>query len=191
MSDVAEIQVSDIVEIRSTRAAALRVVAEHYHDSHDPGDRSYDVDLESCPHETCSIVRAVIDEIQPTLDLTLVLERRGQENRTPVFAAGGDVMLITPPISEDYWEYRVALAHGQAVVGFPKFSTVGIGFAIEEDWNTNLPYRVPAGGILKHIRHNKKFHDISSDDVLRAIEMVQAAALEDHGGKIDLSYPDI
>lgn len=66
----------------------------------------------------------------------LTLEVRGQEDRT--VAVGP--MMLTPLIDEGYWKYRVMLSDTQAIVGFPKFFTVGIGFAVEEDWNTNLPH---------------------------------------------------
>ena len=69
--------------------------------------------------------------------MELKLERQGQEDKTPVFGAKGrGVAMITPPIDEDYWAYRVRLSDTQSIVGFPKFGTVGIGFAVEEDWNT-------------------------------------------------------
>ena len=65
-------------------------------------------------------------------------------------------MLITPPIDEDFWSYRVRVSDTQAVVGFPKFGVVGVGFAIEnEDWNTNLPSSIAAEEILGHIAVNK------------------------------------
>ena len=60
----------------------------------------------------------------------LTLERKNQPNETAVFGSeDGPTLLLTPPIDEDYWEYRVRLSETQAIVGFPKFSTVGIGFA--------------------------------------------------------------
>ncbi len=106
---------------------------------------------------------------------TLVLEKKGQSNRTPVI---GSVM-ITPPIDEDYWAYRVKLSDRQAIVGFPKFGTVGIGFAQEEDWNTNFPYTCGPGEIYEHIAHNKGDDAISREDCLTAIRMIQAAVEAD------------
>ena len=41
------------------------------------------------------------------------------------------VLMITPPLDEDYWLFRVKLYEDQAIVGFPKFGTIGIGFAQE------------------------------------------------------------
>lgn len=107
----------------------------------------------------------------------LVLEVRGQEDKT---ARIGPVML-TPAIDEDYWAYRVRLSDEQAIVGFPKFSTVGIGFAQEEDWNTNLPYTCETEKIFAHIAHNKGDESISDDDVREAIRLIQERVLADRG----------
>jgi hypothetical protein len=107
----------------------------------------------------------------------LILENKNQPNETGV-ALGGAV-LIAPPVDEDYWTYRVMVSPTQAVVGFPKYSTIGIGFAKERDWNTNLPYTVEAQRILDHIGHNKGAWQIPDARVLRAIQMIQEAATKD------------
>lgn len=108
-------------------------------------------------------------------DRTLVLERQSQQDETPRLGP----VSITPPIHEGYWSYRVMLGERQAIVGFPKFFTVGIGFAVEEDWNTNLPYTCGTDEIFAHILHNKGDESIVDDEVRRAIAMVQAAIRED------------
>jgi hypothetical protein len=115
------------------------------------------------------------------MDMTdLVLERRAQEDETAIL--GGGAVMMTPPIDEDYWEYRVRVADGQAVVGFPKFGTVGIGFAVEEDWNTNLPYlNCTAEEITNHIWHNRGDEAITRDTVLDAVQMIREAAAADNG----------
>lgn len=105
----------------------------------------------------------------------LILESRTQPNQTPTY--GG--LMLTPPIGEDYWEYRVRVADGQAIVGFPKFFTVGIGFAVEEDWNTNLPYTCTAEEIYEHIEHNRGDESITREDCLAAIRMIQQAVAAD------------
>ena len=108
----------------------------------------------------------------------LVLERRNQEDRTVDVGPA----VITPPIDEDYWAYRVRLSDKQAIVGFPKFFTIGVGFAVEDDdWNTNLPYTCAPDEIFRHIRRNKGDDSISDDDVFEAIRLVQEAAHEDRG----------
>lgn len=108
----------------------------------------------------------------------LELEIRDQADQTSQI---GPVML-TPAIDEDYWTYRVALSGTQAVVGFPKFGTIGIGFAREEDWNTNLPYTCSAVEIYDHIEHNKGNDEISREDCIAAIEMIRQQAIADRGG---------
>lgn len=105
----------------------------------------------------------------------LVVERRGQEDKT--LSVG--MVSLTPFVNEDYWAYRVMLSDTQAIVAFPKFSTIGIGFAQEEDWNTNLPYTLPAVQIWEHIKHNKGDESIADEDCLRAVEMLRDAIYED------------
>jgi hypothetical protein len=109
----------------------------------------------------------------------LKLERRDQADAT---AHIGPVML-TPAIGEDYWTYRVRLSDKQAVVGFPKFMTIGIGFAVEEDWNTNFPYTCGTEETFQHIKHNKGDDSISDDDVRAAIALIQAAARKHRGDR--------
>src|SRR5689334_4066402 len=112
---------------------------------------------------------------------TLILERKDQEDDT----AEIDPILLTPCIDENYWTYRVRLGETQAIVGFPKFSTIGIGFAIEDDWNTNLPYTCGAEKIYNPIKHNRAVggDSISDEDCLAAIRMVQEAAAADRSAK--------
>lgn len=110
----------------------------------------------------------------------LKLERKNQPNETGVLAGG--LVLMTPNICPDYWEYRVVLSPNQAILGFPKFGTIGIGFADEEDWNTNLPYGVRTALIVRHIFHNAGGSSITPTMVAEAVELVRRAAYEDHGG---------
>jgi hypothetical protein len=107
----------------------------------------------------------------------LRLERKGQEDQTSYLSGA----MIAPIIDEDYWSYRVKVSEGQGVVGFPKFFTIGIGFAEEEDWNTNLPYTCEPEKIFHHIAHNKGNDSIPDERVIEAIKMIQAAAAEDKG----------
>lgn len=114
--------------------------------------------------------------------MELALEVRDQENHTPVIGQ----MMLTPALGEGYWAYRVALTPRQAIIGFPKFSTVGIGFAVEEDWNTNLPYTCTTAEIFGHIAHNKGDDLISDEDCVRAIEMIRGAiyATSEHAARM-------
>ena len=110
--------------------------------------------------------------------MTLELETRTTQDQSE-FAPG---MMLTPPVgAEGYWSYRVRLSGKQAVIGFPKFGTIGIGFAEEEDWNTNLPYSVDTEQIFSHIKHNKGDDTIPDADVREAISMIQQAARRDRG----------
>jgi hypothetical protein len=114
----------------------------------------------------------------------LVLEIRDQADGTVRLGTpGGMVVALPPSLGEDYWAYRVMLGERQAIVGFPKFFTVGIGFAIEDDWNTNFPYTCETEEIFEHIRHNKGDDSIEDADVREAIRMVQAAAKESGRGR--------
>lgn len=110
----------------------------------------------------------------------LVLERKAQQP-SPVLGNEHVAIAITPPLDEDFWSYRVKVSDRQAVVGFPKFFTIGIGFAEEEDWNTNFPYTCDADEIFEHIKHNKGDESIADEDVREAIRLIQAAIAEDGG----------
>ena len=107
--------------------------------------------------------------------MTLVVERKDQSDRTVEIGQ----MMLTPSIDEGYWAYRVVLSPSQALNAFPKFGTVGIGFAVEEDWNTNLPYTCGVDEIWEHIRHNKGDDSISDTDCIQAIVMLRNAINED------------
>ena len=109
----------------------------------------------------------------------LVLERKQQPDTTTVFTGGDVGVLLTPAIDEDYWLYRVQLTDTQAIVAFPKFGIIGIGFAKEEDWNTNLPSSVAAESIYAHIKHNKGDGSISRKDCIAAINMIRVAIAQD------------
>ncbi len=84
-------------------------------------------------------------------------------------------IMVTPPIDEDYWVFRIRLYKDQSIVAFPKFTTMGIGFAQEEDWNTNLPYKLEAEEICNHIWHNHKYEEITKEEVIEAINILKKA----------------
>lgn len=105
----------------------------------------------------------------------IVLESRVQSDRTVCLSG----IAITPAIGPDYWTYRVRLSDTQAIVGFPKFFTIGIGFAEEENWNTNLPYTCDTEKIYEHIADNKGDDAITREDCLSAIRAIQEAATAD------------
>ena len=99
-------------------------------------------------------------------------------DKTPIFKGGTAYIMMTPAIGEDYWAFRVKLYKNQALLAFPKFGTIGIGFAQEEDWNTNLPYTSTTETIYNHIKHNKKYKQITKAQCIKAIKMLQKAAKE-------------
>jgi len=105
--------------------------------------------------------------------MDLILEIKNQEDRTLSLSSGNQVIIATPDLNENYWSYRVRLSDNQAVLGFPKMATIGIGFEKEEDWNTNLPWWAPSDKILKHIIVNKGDSSIENKDVLTAIKMIR------------------
>jgi hypothetical protein len=108
--------------------------------------------------------------------MDLVLEIKDQNDKTLSLSSGHQVILVTPDLNENYWSYRVRLSDNQAVLGFPKMMTIGIGFEKEEaDWNTNLPWWTPSDKILKHIIVNKGDSSIKDEDVLTAIKMIREA----------------
>lgn len=105
------------------------------------------------------------------------INERFVKANTDIHLPGGGLVMITPPLDGDYWLFRVRLSNTQAIVGFPKFGTIGIGFQREdEDWNTNLPYSCDAAEIFNHISDNKGDDAIADEDCIAAIGLVQEAA---------------
>jgi len=88
---------------------------------------------------------------------------------------GNGVVQITPEIDEDYWIFKVKVSEKQAVIGFPKFGTIGIGFQKEVDWNTNLPYTCDTMEIYNHIKHNKGGKATTQENCIAAIKLIQDA----------------
>lgn len=100
-----------------------------------------------------------------------------KEDSNFVTPSGGLVM-VTPAIDESFWLMRVPVSKKQAIVCFPKFFTIGCGFQVEEDWNTNLPLGCPTDQIFDHIAHNKGDKKISDADCRQAIDMLREKAVE-------------
>lgn len=113
----------------------------------------------------------------------LRLEVREQENKGLSLGDSAGMLLLAPMVDADYWSYRVVVDECQAILGFPKFSTVGIGFAVEEDWNTNLPYTCTTEKIFDHIKGNKGNDNIPDSRVREAIAMIQEQAYADRPSK--------
>lgn len=109
-----------------------------------------------------------------TKDLKVEINILSEDKTGLIETSGGGLIMFTPPISKDYWSFRVRISDQQAIVAFPKFGTFGIGFQIEDyDWNTNLPYTVPANEIYNHIKGNKGDRTVSKSLCVTAIEMLQ------------------
>ena len=107
----------------------------------------------------------------------LELEFRNEfKKKADSFKAGKIVIMMTPPIDEDYWIFRIKLHKDQALVGFPKFGTIGIGFAQEEDWNTNLPYQATTKEIADHIWINRKYPQVSYKILTKAVDIMRKAS---------------
>jgi len=94
------------------------------------------------------------------------------------FKIGSSLVMMTPPINSDYWLFRVHLFKDQYVQAFPKFTTLGIGFALEDDWNTNLPYSQTPDDLYNHIEHNKKYDEITREMAIEAIALLSAACAD-------------
>lgn len=130
----------------------------------------------------------------------VVVERRDQKNESlELDAPTGGSVSFSPMVDEDYWSYRVLLGQtGQAVVAFPKHSTIGIGFAREEDWNTNLPWKCTTDEILEHIWHNAGADeqgdthtpDFTRAEARNAIWHIQSAIAADQGVDLDTVIED-
>lgn len=111
------------------------------------------------------------------------VERRDLNDATVILQTGqGSNVMLTPPIEESYWSYRVRLTERQSVLGFPKFGMLAIGFAVEQDWNTNLPANMAAEEIAAHIMHNKGDEAISDEAVVAAVRAIQQAFAADAAG---------
>ena len=106
----------------------------------------------------------------------LVVEyKKGFEPCKDTIRTNGGLIMFTPDISEDYWLMRVVLYKDQALVAFPKFGLIGVGFALESDWNTNLPYQTSPERLYEHIKVNKKYRAITKETCIEGLKLLQAA----------------
>jgi hypothetical protein len=111
------------------------------------------------------------------MKLQLEVNQRFAKAKDSIEVGNGQTLLITPPLDEDYWAFRVKLKGKQAIVAFPKFGTIGCGFAKEKDWNTNLPISCGAEEIYEHIKHNKQNSTITREQCIEAIQLIQSVAI--------------
>ena len=111
------------------------------------------------------------------MKLELQINARGVNDKSRALEGTG--VMITPPIDENFWLLRVPVSEKQAIVGFPKFNVIGVGFQVETDWNTNLPFTFDADRIYEHIEQNKGDGTISRQTCITAIRMIQERAARD------------
>jgi len=108
-------------------------------------------------------------------DLTLEINPKFIEGDENNFKLGNIKFMVTPPLDKDYWQFRVRVHDDQEIAGFPKFSQIGIGFAKEDEWNTNLPSSCSAKKIFEHIKVNKRYASIPDELCIAAIKLIQKA----------------
>lgn len=104
--------------------------------------------------------------------MKIKIEVKEQKGGDPILI-GNAVMMMTPAIDENYWKYRIEVSPNQAIVGFPKFGTIGIGFQHETDWNTNLPSNCDSKKILNHIWHNRGKGNDGKEFKKKCIEAIE------------------
>ena len=119
-------------------------------------------------------------EEKSVFKLELEINRRQFIEKTYTFK--GFRSMITPKElwtdQDNFWIFRVKVSNNQAIVGFPKFSVIGIGFQKETDWNTNLPSDIEATRIFSHIKANKGDDNIPDELCIEAIQMIKNAVKE-------------
>jgi hypothetical protein len=106
----------------------------------------------------------------------LVVEyKEGFQPSKDCIDTGKVIIMFTPAINKDYWIMRIKLYKNQALVAFPKFGLIGVGFAIESDWNTNLPYQTSPQRLYEHIKVNKKYDQLTRERCIEGLKLLQAA----------------
>jgi hypothetical protein len=106
----------------------------------------------------------------------LVVEyKEGFQPSNDTIKTNGGIIMFTPDIDKDYYIMKVNLYKDQALVAFPKFGLIGVGFALESDWNTNLPYQTDTERLYNWIKRNKKYRAITKQTCLEGLKMLQAA----------------
>lgn len=107
-------------------------------------------------------------DLEMNKNIVEVFEKHLQETQNANVLIGGTC-------DEEDILFKIKLHKEQALIAFPKFTTIAIGFAEEEDWNTNLPYTSDAEEIYNHIKVNKKYKEITKQNCIKAIKWLQKA----------------
>lgn len=105
--------------------------------------------------------------------LTVEFNEKFKKENTEVITPSGGIISFTPSINKDYWAFRVKLHKDQSIVAFPKCFTLGVGFAQESNWNTNLPYTTETETLYNHIKENKKYKAITKEKCIEAINLIK------------------
>jgi hypothetical protein len=106
----------------------------------------------------------------------LVVEyKEGFQPSNDTIKTNGGIIMFTPDIDKDYYIMKVNLYKDQALVAFPKFGLIGVGFALESDWNTNLPYQTDTERLYNWIKRNKKYRAITKQTCLEGLKLLQDA----------------
>ncbi len=111
--------------------------------------------------------------------MNLVLEYNSScVDKTIICSSDQFSFIMTPSINgNEDWLFRVKVSDKQAIISFPKLSTLGVGFAQEnKDWNRNLPCTCETQTVWNHIKGNKGDDSISDQDCVEAIKIVCEAS---------------
>lgn len=108
-------------------------------------------------------------ELQINNKAVAIFITKMEENKNKSF-------LLGTAAKEEEILFRIKMFQDQELIAFPKFSSIAISFLIEEDWNTNLPYKCDEEEIYDHIKCNKKYKEIKKKDCIKAIIMLKAAS---------------
>ncbi len=111
----------------------------------------------------------------PESPLVLEVNEKFKQDNCDFVTPNGGIISVTTNISEDYWVFRVKLYKDQAILTFPKFFQMGVGFAQEKKWNKNSPSSFTAERIYKHIKANKKYRAITEAQCIEAINLIKEA----------------
>jgi len=113
------------------------------------------------------------------VNTAMVDERMGVhdgEKDPNVIKVKGETVYASPHGGANNWLFRVKVSDAQAVIGFRKHFTIGIGFMAETDKNTNSPYECATDYIYDHIRVNKGDDLIPDERCIKAIRLIRTAA---------------
>lgn len=74
--------------------------------------------------------------------------------------------------------FKIQMYQDQYLLAFPKFGKLAIGFSQEKVFNLNLPYDCDAEQIFERISPNKRYKNITNEQCLKAIKLLQRHCAE-------------